>query len=41
MYMLQLIFFPLVWYGLTGDYCSLSFDFVGATDNHSSLDEEK
>ena len=41
MYMLQLIFLPLVWYGLTGDCCSLRFDFVGATDNYSSLDEEK
>ena len=41
MYMLQLIFFRLVWYGLTGGYCSLRFDFVEATDNYSSLDEEK
>ena len=41
MYMLQLIFFPLEWYGLTGDCCSLSFDFVWETDNYSSLEEEK
>ena len=41
MYMLQLSFFPLVWYGLTSDWCSLRFDFVGATNNCSSLDEEK
>ena len=41
MYMLQLIFFPLVWYGLTVDWCSLRFGFVGETDNYRSVDEEK